>query len=58
MKVHRVFDAVLDALEAAGLVEKAVYVSRASMADEEIVTDVRILRGKPLGYFSVLIIRR
>jgi len=57
MKVHRVFDDALDALEAAGLVEKAVYVSRATMQDEEVVTDIRTLRGKTLGYFSVLIIR-
>jgi precorrin-2/cobalt-factor-2 C20-methyltransferase len=57
MKVHRVLDEVLDALEAAGLADKAVYVSRATMQDEEVVTDVRTLRGKPLGYFSALIIK-
>lgn len=58
MKVYNVFDQVLDVLEEKGLTNCCTYVKRATTSEEEIVTDIRRLRGKKLDYFSLLIVRR
>jgi precorrin-2/cobalt-factor-2 C20-methyltransferase len=58
LKVASVFDRVLDLLEARGLSDQAVYVRRCGCPEEEIVRDVRALRGRKLDYFSLLIVRR
>ncbi len=57
-KIDRSFDALLETLEELELVDKAVWVKRCTTAEEEIVRDIRQLKGKKLDYFSLLIIRR
>lgn len=58
LKAARRFDRLLDLLEGLALVDKTVCVSRATAPGEEIVTDIRCLRGRKLDYFSLLIVRR
>lgn len=58
MKVYNVFDELLGLLEERGLADNCVYVKGCTTAEEEIVTDIRTLRGQKLDYFSLLIVRR
>ncbi len=58
LKVHSVFDQVLDLLEEMGLTDGAVYVKKCTTSSEEIVRDIRRLRGQKLDYLSLLIVRR
>ena len=58
LKVNRVFDRVLGVLEKLGLAERAVYVKRCGSEEQEVVRDVRTLRGKELDYLSLLIVRK
>ena len=58
MKVNSVFDQVLDLLEQLDLVDCSVYVKKASAEEEEIVQDIRSLRGKKLEYLSMLLVRK
>ncbi len=58
MKVHKVFDQVLEMLDASGLTEKALYISRTGMDDGQVVRDIGTLRGKQLNYFSMVIIKK
>ncbi len=56
LKVHRVFDQLLDLLDELGLSEHAVLVERASHAAGRVVEDARSLRGVPVHYLSLLIV--
>ncbi len=58
LKINTVFDQVLNILEELNLVEKCVYVSRCTTEDEEIIRDIRKLKGQKLDYLSLLIVRR
>ncbi len=58
MKVHKVFDQILAVLDATGLTDKALYISRTGMNDGQVVRDIRTLRGKELNYFSMVIIKK
>jgi precorrin-2/cobalt-factor-2 C20-methyltransferase len=58
LKVNTVFDRILDVLEEMKLTDKCVYVKRCTTKDEEIVRDIRELKGRNLDYFSLLIVRR
>lgn len=58
MKVNSVFDDVLAILEDLNLVECSVYVKKASAGEEEIVRDVRTLKGQKLEYLSMLLVRK
>ena len=58
MKVNRVFDRILGILEELNLVGQCVYIKRCTTRDEEIITDVRKLRGQELDHFSLLIVRK
>lgn len=58
MKVHKVLPKVVAVLEELGLVDKAVYVSRAGMEDEQVVHNLRELAGKELNYFSLVIVKK
>ena len=58
LKVHSVFDRVLDVLEELGLVDDAVYVKRCTTPEAEVVRDIRRLRGQKLDYLSLLIVRK
>lgn len=58
MKMNNVFDTLLGILEDMKLVEKCVYVRRCTTQDEEIIWDIRQLRGEKIDYFSLLIVRK
>lgn len=58
LKVNTVFDKVLAVLEEMELVDKCIYIRRCTTEDEEIVRDIKELRGKTLDYLSLLIVRR
>ncbi|MBF0557795.1 MAG: precorrin-2 C(20)-methyltransferase [Nitrospirae bacterium] len=58
MKVHKVFDRIILELDKAGLTNKAVYISRAGMDDEEVIHNITMLRGKELNYFSMVIVKK
>lgn len=58
MKVNRVMDEVLDTLERLGLTEHATFVSKCGMPDQEVVYDVRSLRGQRPSYFSILLVSK
>lgn len=57
LKVNRVMDRVLDLLAELDLLDGAVYVRRCGRPEQEIVRDVRTLRGQKLDYFSLLLVR-
>ena len=57
MKVNRVLEEVIDALEAEGLADQAVFVTKCGMPDQEVVTDLRSLRFAPRpSYFSIIMV--
>lgn len=58
LKVNSVMDSIIDLLEELQMVDKAIYVKKCTGPDEEIVYDVRTLRGKKLDYLSLLIVRK
>ena len=58
MKVNRVLDEVLDTLERLGLTEHATFVTKCGMPDQEVVYDVRTLRGQRPSYFSILLVSK
>lgn len=58
MKVHRVFDRVLNTLNELKLADKAIFVSRASMDDENIIRDIREVKGDNLDYFSMIVVKK
>jgi len=58
LKVNTVFDRILDVLEEMKLADKCIYITRCSTKDEEIVRDIRKLKGRNLDYLSLLIVRR
>lgn len=57
LKVHTVFDRLLDILEELDLVQHAVFVRRCSTEREEILWDLARLRKQKLDYFSLVIVR-
>jgi precorrin-2/cobalt-factor-2 C20-methyltransferase len=58
MKVYKVFDEVVASLTRLGLLDHAVYVSRAGMEDERVCTDLTTLKAEDLDYFSLIIVKR
>ncbi|MBI5902253.1 MAG: precorrin-2 C(20)-methyltransferase [Deltaproteobacteria bacterium] len=58
MKVNRIFDRLLDLLCSMGLEDKAFFVARVGWPEEEIVTDLKGLRGRDLDYFSTVIVKK
>lgn len=58
MKVNRAMDALIGLLCSMGLEKNAVFVSRASWPDEEVVTDIKSLKGANPDYFSTVIIKK
>jgi precorrin-2/cobalt-factor-2 C20-methyltransferase len=57
LKVSSVFDALLNVLEALGLLQHSVFVRRCSTEQEEVVWDLARLRGQSIDYFSLVIVR-
>ncbi len=58
IKVNRVFDALLEVLASLPTPVRAVYLEKVGTADERVVTDLKQLRGQPLPYFSLVLLRR
>jgi len=58
LKIGTALGRILNILEELNLTDKCVYVRRCTTADEEIIRDVKRLKGKKLDYFSLLIVRR
>ena len=57
MKVHRVMDKICRLLKEAGLTENAIYVEKAGMHDERIISDLSSIPENP-HYFSTIIVRK
>lgn len=59
MKVGARLETVLDQLESRHLLDQAVFVAHAGMAQQHVETDVRRLRGLPekTGYLSIMLIQ-
>jgi precorrin-2/cobalt-factor-2 C20-methyltransferase len=57
LKVHRVLDRLIDVLTELNLLDQAVLVERASHPSGRVVRDVASLRGRPVHYLSLLIVR-
>lgn len=58
MKIGSEIPNVIAALELAGLTDKAVYVSHATMAQQRIVNDVRQLQAKRGDCFAMIVVAR
>jgi precorrin-2/cobalt-factor-2 C20-methyltransferase len=58
LKMNNVFDRLLTILEELNLTEKCVYVRRCTTQDEEIIRDIKKLKGEKVDYFSLLIVRK
>ena len=58
MKVYRVFDDIVRALNDMHLLKNAVYVSRAGMEDEKVIRNIHDVSREDLNYFSMVIIRK
>ena len=58
MKVYKNFPDVVDALQARGMIEEAVLVSRCGLDDEKIITDVVAHKDATLNYLSTILTRR
>jgi hypothetical protein len=55
LKAHRVLDRLLDILDE--MKRPAVLAERASRAAGRVIRDVQALRGQPVHYLSLLIVR-
>ena len=58
MKVSSVMPNVVAALEREGLVDRAIYVTKATTKDERIVRDVRTIRNDRCDYFSMVVVSK
>ncbi len=58
MKVGSVLPEVVAVLEREGLLERAVYVSKATTGDEKVIRDLRDLREGGCDYFSMVIVAK
>ena len=57
MKVKPLLDELIDLLARRGLLAGACFVERAGAPDERIVRDVASLRGQPVNYLSLLLVK-
>ena len=58
MKVSAQLDTVLDAIEAVGRRDDATLIERCGWPEQRIVNDIVSLRGQPIDYFSLILVRR
>ena len=58
LKVHAVWERVLELLEQLGLVSQATVVTRAGSPEQRITWDIRELRGQKLDYFSLVLVKK
>ena len=58
LKTYRHFDEIYRALEEMDLIDRTTLVSRCGLEGETVVQNLRDLRGRPLPYLSMVIIKR
>ncbi len=58
MKASSVMPEIIEVVESEGLLDKSVYVANATMDKEQIITDIRTIKGKPGIYFSMVVIAK
>ena len=58
LKVRPVLDALIEVLDARGLLDGAVFIERVGTPDERIVRDLSTLRGERVHYLSLVLIRQ
>ncbi len=58
MKVNKAIDGIIDLLASLGLDKNAFLVSRAGWPDEEVITDIKRLKGTMPDYFSIAIVKK
>ncbi|HEY78066.1 MAG TPA: precorrin-2 C(20)-methyltransferase [Dehalococcoidia bacterium] len=58
IKMNTMFDRLCAILKERELLEKAVYISRCTTQEEDIVRDISSLKGEKADYFSLLIVRK
>jgi precorrin-2/cobalt-factor-2 C20-methyltransferase len=58
LKTYRHFDAIYRALEDLNLLDRATCISRCGLEGETVVEDLRTLKGRPLPYLSMIIIKK
>ncbi len=58
MKVHRVFEKLLNALTEMNLIDNAIYILKAGMEDERIFANIRDVKEEDLNYLSMVIVRK
>jgi precorrin-2/cobalt-factor-2 C20-methyltransferase len=58
LKTYRYFDEIYHALEEKGLLDRATCISRCGLEGETVVEDLRGLKGRPLPYLSMIIIKK
>lgn len=58
MKVHKVFEQIVELLQGINLIDRAVYISQASMDKEKIFKNIKDVKKEDLNYFSMVIVRK
>ncbi|KPJ99117.1 MAG: hypothetical protein AMK71_10230 [Nitrospira bacterium SG8_35_4] len=58
MKVSKVWSEIMHLLTEMNIVDKAVFISRATMEDEQVIHDIRDVRQDEINYFSLVIVRK
>ena len=58
LKTYRHFDDIYQALEELNLLDRATCISRCGLEGETVVDDLRSLKGRPLPYLSMIIIKK
>lgn len=58
MKVSSVMPQLVEVLEGEGLLDKAVYVSKATMQYQQIITDIASIKNDKCDYFSMVLVTK
>ncbi|MEZ0328249.1 MAG: precorrin-2 C(20)-methyltransferase [Dissulfuribacterales bacterium] len=58
LKAYRYFNHIYDSLEELNLLDNAMLISRCGMEEEQIITNLRSMRGQKLPYLSLLLIKK
>lgn len=58
LKVAKVIDPIIDILRELGLTDKAMVVTKATSAEEEVWRNVEELKGRKLGYLTLMVVRK
>ena len=58
MKVNKVWSEIIQLLADMNLIDKSVFISRATMEDEQVIHNIRNVQQDELNYFSLVIVRK